>query len=126
MNICLARQDKTLHINTKKSYSNSRVSGSYHGFHVNAPFSSQFQVKARNTILPSNMLRKILNISTYMHFAVMFSITLCQIRTLSISVISCRFTCIILLYTSLKLEESYTISVNVIVQSQQYSVDARN
>ena len=72
------------------------------------------------------MLRKILNLSTCMHFAVMFSITLCQIRTSAISAISCRFTCIILLYTSLKLEESYTISVNVIVQSQQYSVDARN
>ena len=33
--ICLARQDKTLHINTKKSNSNPGGSGSYHGFQVN-------------------------------------------------------------------------------------------
>ena len=36
--ICLVRQDKTLHINTKKSNSNSRGSGSYHGFQVNVRF----------------------------------------------------------------------------------------
>ena len=35
--ICLVRQDKTLHINTKKSNSNSR-GRSYHGFQVNVRF----------------------------------------------------------------------------------------
>ena len=35
---CLVRQDKTLHINTKKSNSNSRGGGSYRGFQVNARF----------------------------------------------------------------------------------------
>ena len=36
--ICLVKQDKTLHINTKKYTSNSRGSGSYHGFQVNVRF----------------------------------------------------------------------------------------
>ena len=32
--MCIVRQDKTLHTNTKKSNSNSRGSGPYHGFQV--------------------------------------------------------------------------------------------
>ena len=35
---CLVRQDKTLHINTKKSNSNSRGSESYYGFQVNVRY----------------------------------------------------------------------------------------
>ena len=35
---CLVRQDKTLHINTKKSNSNSRGSESCYGFQVNVRY----------------------------------------------------------------------------------------
>ena len=44
--ICLVRRDKTLHINTNKSNSNSRGSGSYHGFQVNVRF--LYPIKIQN------------------------------------------------------------------------------